>query len=185
MKPMPNALRAVLPGQHDARPQSTSLQTGPAVPAIALRLTLAALSLSATAALATVPEHLWVGLAIGALLAVWPHALAVAACVAVLIGMFGAVGQHSWQLPVLVAVTHAVLRLGAVAGSVSWGGRVELAVLRGALPGFLGIQVIAQVAAALALALDGAAPVPWVVVAAVAALAVLCWAMLRSIRRVS
>lgn len=177
------ALRGALLGQHDARPQITSLHTGPAVPALWLRLTIVALCLSASSALATAPEHVWAGLAIGAVLAIWPHAFLLTAGTALLIAMFAVVGQHDWQLPVLVAVTHAVLRVGAVAGSVSWRGRVELAVLLDALPAFLGIQAIAQAAAALALVLDGATAVPWVVVAAVAALAILCWATLSSVRR--
>lgn len=165
-------------GQRAARPPVTSLHTGPAVPALALRLTLVALCLTASAVLGAAAAQLGVGIVVGLVIAVRPHAVLLTLGVTTLIGMYALVGQHGWQLPVIVAVTHALLQIGTVADAVAWRGRVELAVLRDVVPGFLTVQAVAQAATALALVLDGAPPLSWLVVGAVAALAVLYWALI-------
>lgn len=162
---------------------ATSLHTGRAVPALTLRVALSVLSLTASAALGADPAQLSVGIVVGVAIAVRPHAVLLALGVAALIAMHALTAQHGWQLPVLVAVTHAVLQLGSIVGAVSWRGRIELAVLREVAPRFLIVQAVAQAAAGVALVLDGAPPLPWLVVAAVAALAALCWTLLGLIRR--
>lgn len=173
---------AVLP-RRAARPPVTTLRTGRELPALALRLALPALSLAASAALGGGSAALYVGLVVGVAVALRPHAILLALGVAALAAMYALVGQHDWQLPIVVAVTHAMLQLGAVADAVGWRGRVELAVLRDAGPRFLTVQAVAQAIAALALVLAGAPPLPWLVVGAVAALAVLCWILVQRIRR--
>ncbi|WP_157674275.1 hypothetical protein [Agrococcus carbonis] len=157
------------------------METERSVPALVLRLTLLALCGAAGAVLG-VPE-LWVCLVAGAVVAGWPHPILLIAAIGTLVGMFAVGGELGWQLPVLVLLTHAALRIGVVADAVSWRARIEVAVLRDAVPGFLAVQAVAQGAAALALALEGAAPVPWLVVGAVAALAVLCWVVVGRLRR--
>ena len=169
------------PGRGRRRPR-TSVRSGPSVPAVVLRCALVLLCLAAGTALATSPAHWWLALVVGAVLAVRPHAALLTLGVAALVGMYAVVGSPGWQLPVLVLVTHAVLRLGAVADAVGWDGHVELAVLRDALVPFLAVQAVAQTAGALALVLDGAAPVPWLGVAATAALGALGWALVRGLR---
>lgn len=189
------ALRGVLPPlrnpsvlgrERGRRRPRTSVRTGPSVPAVVVRLALALLCVAAGGAVAASPNQWWVVLVVGAVVAVRPHAALLALGAAVLIGMLAVAGEHGWQLPVLVLLTHTLLRLGAVADAVAWDGRVELAVLGGELPGFLAVQGLAQVAAVLALVLDGAAPVPWLAVAGVAALGALGWTLevqLRTRRR--
>lgn len=172
---------ALGPGRGCWRPR-TSVRSDPSVPALVLRVALVPLCLAAGTALATSPAHWWLALVVGAVLAVRPHAALLTLGVAALVGMYAVVGSPGWQLPVLVLVTHAVLRLGAVADAVAWDGHVELAVLRDALAPFLAVQAVAQTAGALALVLDGAAPVPWLGVAATAALGALGWALVRGLR---
>lgn len=169
------------PGRDRRRPR-TSVRSGPSVPALVLRVALVPLCLAAGTALATSPAHWWLALVVGAVLAVRPHAALLTLGVAALVGMYAVVGSPGWQLPVLVLVTHAVLRLGAVADAVGWDGHVELAVLRDALAPFLAVQAVAQTAGALALVLDGAVPVPWLGVAATAALGALGWTFVRGLR---
>ncbi|PYG00295.1 hypothetical protein SAMN05216184_104237 [Georgenia satyanarayanai] len=184
-------VRAVLPRpdgslavgrRRAARRPRTTLRTGPAVPALVLRATLLAVVAGAGAVVAASPTEQAVAAALGVVVAVRPHAALLGITVAVLVAMLALSPGPWWALVLLVVLTHAVLRVGAVADAVSWRGRVEVAVLRGALPGFLAVQAVAQVAVGLALLLDGAAPVPWLVVVAVAGLAVLGWASVHEIR---
>lgn len=178
-------LRHVLPAGPAGRvprPPRTVLRTGAAVPAPVLRLVLLAVTLAAGAVVADGSSQWWVVVAVACVIAVRPHAALLALGVAVLIGMLALTEGYTWQLPALVLLTHTVLRLGAVADAVAWRGRVEVAVLRDAAPAFLGVQLAGQAAALLALVLDGAAPVPWLAVGAVTALAVLGWAVVRDLR---
>ncbi|WP_454085796.1 hypothetical protein [Georgenia sp. Marseille-Q6866] len=160
----------------------TALRTGPAVPALVLRAALLALVAGAGAVVAGSPTELAVAAALGVAVAVRPHAALLAITVAVLVAMLALTPGPWWALVLLAVLSHATLRVGALTDAVSWRGRVEVAVLRDALPGFLAVQAVAQVAVVLALVLDGAAPVPWLVVLAVAGLAVLGWVLVRDLR---
>lgn len=174
------------PDRRDApRPPGTTLRAGRSAPAVLLRLVLLALCLAAGATVAHGADQWWVVLAVGALVCARPHGALLAIGAAVLIGMLAVSGQHWWQLPVITVLTHALLQLGAVTDAVSWRGWVELAVLRDELPRFLAVQAVAQAAAALALLLDGAVPVPWLVVGGVGALAALSWVVVLQVRTVT
>lgn len=185
---LPERVRAALPrpeglpGRRQVRP-STTLRTGAAVPALVLRGVLLLLVLGAGATVAANETQWTVAAALAVVVALRPHAALLAITVAVLAALLAFSPGPWWALTLLVLLTHALLRLGATADAVSWRGRVELAVLREATPGFLAVQVVAQAAAALALVLDSAAPVPWLVTVAVAALAVLAGALVRELRR--
>ncbi len=179
--PRPDGSLAV-GGRRAPRRPRTTLRTGPAVPALVLRAALLALVAGAGAVVAGSPTELAVAATLGAVVAVRPHAALLAIAVAVLVAMLALTPGPWWALVLLVVLTHAVLRVGTVADAVSWRGRVEVAVLSGALPGFLAVQAVAQVAVLLALLLDGAAPVPWLVVLAVTGLAVLGWTLVRDVR---
>ncbi|QDB78654.1 hypothetical protein FE251_04120 [Georgenia wutianyii] len=163
-------------------PPRTSVRTARSVPALVLRLALLLLCLAAGVALTASQAQWWVLLVAGLLVAARPHAALVSLAAAVLVGMLAVSGAHPWQLPVLVLLTHSLLRLGALTDAVAWQGRVELGVLRDAVGGFLAVQAVAQAAAALALLLDDAAPVPWLTVLAVAGLGALGWALVRDLR---
>lgn len=168
--------------RHAPRAPRTTLRAGRSVPAALVRLSLLALCLTTGAAVAQGMDQWWVVLVVGVLVSVRPHGALLAIGVAVLVGVYAVSGQHWWQLPVLVLLTHALLLLGAVADAVSWRGWVEVAVLRDELPRFLGVQAVAQAAVALALLLDDAAPVPWLVVGGVGALAALSWVVVSQVR---
>ena len=180
------ALREGLPSLRPAArtgpPPRTSVRTGPSVPALLLRLGLLLLCLAAGPVLVASQAQWWVLLVAGFLVAARPHAALLALAAAVLVGMLAVSGEHAWQLPVLVLLTHALLRLGALADAVAWQGRVELGVLRDGAGGFLAVQAVGQAAAVLALVLDGAAPVPWLAVVAVGGLGALGWALVRDLR---
>ncbi|MBD8063188.1 hypothetical protein [Oceanitalea stevensii] len=179
--PRPDGSLAVGRRRTPRRPR-TALRTGPAVPALVLRAALLALVAGAGAVVAGSPTELAVAAALGVVVATRPHAALLAITVAVLVAMRALTPGPWWALVLLAVLSHAALRVGALTDAVSWRGRVEVAVLRDALPGFLAVQAVAQVAVVLALVLDGAAPVPWLVVLAVAGLAVLGWALVRDLR---
>lgn len=168
--------------QRAPRRPRTTLRTGPAAPALLLRAALLALVVGAGALVAGDLTALGVATVLGVVVAARPHAALLAIGVAVLVAMLALSPGPWWAVALLALLTHAVLRVGALADAVSWRGRVEVAVLRDALPGFLAVQGVAQTAVGLALVLDGAAPVPWLVVLAVAGLAVLAGAVVRDLR---
>lgn len=178
--PRPDGALA-LGGQRAPRRPRTALRTGPTVSALVLRGALLVLVTGAGLAVGDTSAAWLVAGLIGAAVAVRPHAALLAIAVAVLAGML-ALSPGAWQPALLVLLTHAVIRLGAIADAVSWRGQVEVAVLRGALPAFLAVQLVAQAAVVLALVVDGAAPVPWLVVLAVTCLAALGWALVRDMR---
>jgi len=176
------AVRGGTRAGHADRPPRTSLRAGPAVPALVLRLALTALLLGAGGLAGEGPTQWAIAAAVAGVAGVRPHAALLATGVGALVAMLALAPGPWWELPVLVLLTHAALRLGAVVDAVSWQGWVELGVLRDALPAFVGVQAVAQGAAVLALLLDGAAPLPWLVVGGVAALAALTWTVVLQLR---
>jgi len=171
------ALRALAVGEHrlsprPARPPRTRVHTGPAVPGWVLRLAVLVPVLLAGVALS--PEGAqWLVLAtVGVGLAVRPHGALVALAIAG-VGVILVFAEPAgwWRLPLLVLASHGLLWLAALAEPAAWDTRVELAVLRAALPAFLLIQLAGQAAGALAQLLGGAAPVPWLLVAGLVGLA--------------
>ncbi|MFI2753833.1 hypothetical protein ACGIF2_10400 [Cellulomonas sp. P22] len=142
------------------------VQTGPAVPAVALRC---ALAVTAAAALALAwapappavlsPVTLVLALLVAAL--VWQPGLGLGAVLALVVGGRVVAGDllGPVALGVLVLLVHLVLWLAALATPTSWRTRVEVAVvvagLRDLVVVQLGVQVLAVVA--LALARDGLA----------------------------
>lgn len=169
----------------EMRPPRTRVVTGAAVPGWVLRLLVAAVGvLGGLAAGAQEPVQWVVVGAVAVVVAGRPHGMLLALGVAVLAAMY-VLGDSpaAWQLPVLLVCTHLVLVLGPLADVASWRARVELAVLRDALPSFVAVQVAAQAAGLLAALLRGSATVPWLVVVALAALGVLTWLVLLPLHR--
>lgn len=171
------ALHALSVGEHrlsprSGRPPRTRVRTGPAVPGWALRVAVLLPVLLAGVALS--PEGAqWLVLAtVGVGLAIRPHGALVALAIAG-VGLVLVFAEPSgwWRLPLLVLASHGLLWLAALAEPAAWDTRVELAVLRAALPAFLVVQLVGQAAGALAQLLRGAAPLPWLVVAGLAGLA--------------
>ncbi|WP_152192969.1 hypothetical protein [Georgenia satyanarayanai] len=179
--PRPDGALTVGPRRAPRRPR-TALRTGPTAPALVLRAVLLTLVVGAGAVVATSPAQLAVAVVLGVVVTVRPHAAFLAITAALLVGMLALSPGPWWSLALLALLTHAVLRVGALADAVAWRGRVEVAVLRDALPGFLAVQAVAQAAVVVAVLLDGAAPVPWLAVLAVGALAPLLWLLVGDLR---
>lgn len=159
-----------------APPARTTVVTAAAVPGWALRAVLVLLvALGGRAAGADGFQWAVVG-ALALLVAARPHPVLGALAVAVLGGMLVLGDEPArWQLPVLLAATHGMLALGAVAAVTSWRGRVEVGVLRDELPAVLVVQALAQVAGVTSALLQGRATVPWLVVVALGGLAAVTW----------
>ncbi len=165
-------------------PARTTVATAATVPGWVLRAGLALLL--ALGGLAAGAEGVqWaVVAALALVVAARPHAALGALAVAVL-GSMLVLGEAParWQLPALLAATHGVLALGAVAAVSSWRGRVELAVLRAELPAVLVVQALAQLAGVTAALLQGRATLPWTAVAALAGLGAVTWVLVAGLAR--
>ena len=178
------ASMAAAKARRSATPR-TRITTTAAIPGWALRAALALLVGLAGLAAGTPGLSQWVVVGMVALvLAARPHGMLLALGVGVLAAMYVLTSPVAvWHLPVLLLATHLLLVVGALADATSWRGRVEAAVLRDALPSFLTIQVAAQAGGALAALLSGAPAMPWLVVGAVAALAVVTWRVVVALSR--
>lgn len=155
----------------------TRVVTDAAVPGWVLRLAMALLvGLAGLAAGADGQTQWAITAAIALLLAARPYGMLIALGIAVSAAMYALDGPAGpWQLPVLLLATHLLLVLGAYADLTGWRARLEVAILRDALPSILTVQVAAQAAGVLAAVLQDAAPVPWLIVAALAGLGLLSW----------
>lgn len=138
------------------------LATGAAVPALALRLALAAVGAGlvavalGTAGAQPAPAVGAVLVAGGAAPACWPRSVAAGAVVLTAGAALLVAGPPgAWRLAVLVLLVHALLWLTAVAARTGRRTRVEVAVLRRAAPPALVAQAGAQVLALGASALAG------------------------------
>lgn len=152
----------LLPRRAERLPR-TRVHTGPAVPGWLLRVAVLVPVLLVGVALSAQGTQWAVLAAVGVGLAVRPHGALVALAIAAVGAAVVLVDPTGWwRLPLLVLAGHALLGLAAIAEPAAWDSRVELAVLRAALPAFLLIQLVGQAAGAMAQLLSG--QVPWLVV---------------------
>ena len=179
-----SALRRATGTSGGGRQPRTTVRTETAVPGWLLRLGIPLTVLLAGTGVARTTSQWSVVAVVALLLAVVPNGALVPVGVGVLAAMLALLGSPSWwSLPVLLLATHALLVLGSVATATSWRARVEVGVLRDLLPSFLAVQLVAQGAGIGASVLDGAAPVPWLVVVAVVALGALSWLVVAQLSR--
>lgn len=141
----------------------TRVHTRRAVPGWLLRVAIVLPVLLIGVALSAQGTQWAVLAAVGVGLAVRPHGALVALAIAAVGAIVVLVDPAGWwRLSLLVLAGHGLLWLAAVAEPAAWDSRVELAVLRAALPAFLLIQLVGQTAGAMAQLLSG--QVPWLVV---------------------
>ncbi|GGI08170.1 hypothetical protein [Egicoccus halophilus] len=167
-------------------PRPAVVDLGPTLPAWTLRVACVVVAGACTVPLLPAAPLAW--FAVGALLvtvAVRPGG-AGPSLLAVGVGLLWALAPtapFAWPLFALVSGVHLVVDLAALHGDLAVGGRVERRVLRRAAGAWLAVQVPIQALALVARQLHVAdIASPWPPLAAGVGLAVLAWALLRTVR---
>ena len=158
-----------------------TIAMGPWVPALALRVGVAAVAL-ACLALSTPGTAIWVvGALAAATVVLRPSGIAVS-IFAVALGLrLALTGSEpfAWRSFALLFGVHLMVQLGRLASNVSWAARVDLRVLVSPARRFLLLQAFAQLLAlGGALLTSASVTVPWLPVLVGVALTLLAWQLL-------
>jgi hypothetical protein len=151
------------------------------VPALVLRVGVAAVALACLALLAP-GNRLWVVGALAALAMVLRPSGMILSLFIVALGLrlaFASPEPFSWRSFALLFGVHLLVQLGRLASNVGWQTRVDLKVLVSPARSFLLLQAFAQLLALVGALLTAAAvTVPWLPVLAGVALTLLAWRLL-------